>query len=277
MLPDKKALILAEVAEGTGAAICLEAEPSGVQAGLCLWFGDLKRTHSPIVTLRPLGLRRFEARLTFGMFAADTIRQMQKADLEEIQLARALVASVTRYAEMQISGDQPLGAWSITDGSFSITAQKKDIEARFGDEALVAVCRELVTPLLAAMAELYGYDPVVDSLQTGHEVHLEGAMSLHLVRKRERNPRNRLLCLRLHGEACTICGIKPSSVYGGAGAIMEVHHLQPLSLATEPRLYDPATALVPLCPNCHAAVHTRRPLPWSPSEIRQLMPGAAGK
>ena len=31
--------------------------------------------------------------------------------------------------------------------------------------------------------------------------------------------------------------------------------------------YDPATDLIPLCPNCHRAVHTRRPVPWTPANL----------
>lgn len=271
MLPEKKALILQEVCEGTGAAICLEDDPSGIQSGLRLWFGDLDRSHSPIVTLKPLGLRRLEATLSFGKFAADTIKQMQSAQDEEVQLARALVASVAGSADLRISGNQTLENWRILDGSFTISAQKKGIVARFDDETLVAVCRELVTPLLAAMAELCGYDPVEEPLPPDHEMHFEGSISLQLIKRRERNPRNRLLSLRLHGTVCMICGLDPEQTYGGAGGIIEVHHLQPLSASDGARLYNPATDLVPLCPNCHRAVHTRRPLPWTPEELRALI------
>lgn len=269
MLAAKQALILREVEEGTGATINLELDRSGIQSGLRLWFADLPRSNGPIVTLRPAGLSRFEATLAFGNFSAATIAQMAKADAEEHQLARALVASVARNAELSISGDQHLDDWVIADGTFTIRAEKRGIDSRFGDEALTSTCREMVIPLLAAMAELYGYDPVAEPELPDGEV--EGAVSLAVVKRRERNPRNRLLCLRIHGTSCKVCQADLEARYGDAGMIIEVHHLQPLSLIGEPREYDPNTDLVPLCPNCHRAVHTRRPAPWTPEELRERL------
>jgi len=119
MLAEKQALIRREVEEGTGAAICLEEDRSGVQTAIRLWFADLERSHSPMVTLRPTGLRRFEAKLAFGNFAADTIRQMRQASAEEVQLARALVASVASSADLKIGNNQTTDDWMIDNGSFT--------------------------------------------------------------------------------------------------------------------------------------------------------------
>lgn len=268
MLATKETLILREVEEGTGAKIAAEPYQKTIQSGIRLWFGDLGRTRSPIVTLRPRGLHRFEARLTFGNFAATTIRQMQQAGDEEVQLARALVKSVSKSADLRIETDQSLDSWSIDEENFTIVAEKKGIDQRFADDALAATCRELVIPILAAMAELYGYDPVEEVDAEDQAPLMEGSVRLSRVKLRERNPRNRLLCLRIHGAECMICRLDPRSFYGNAGSIIEVHHLQPLSLSGEARTYDPASDLVPLCPNCHRAVHMRRPVPWTPEEIR---------
>lgn len=267
MLPEMRLIIRREVEEGTGAAISIEVERGAAQAGICLWFSDLDRSHSPCVTLRPKGLRRFEAQLSFGSFAADTIQQISQAKPEEIQLARALVSSVARNAAVEISNGQGLNEWIVDSGRFRIYAEKRGIESRFGEDALVATCRELVTPLLAAMAELYGYDPIEDLAP--EEGFFEGAVQLALIRRRERNPRNRLLCLRVHGSSCKICGLDPNQKYGVAGSIIEVHHLQPISLNGGVRQYDPAVDLIPLCPNCHRAVHTSSPVPWTPLEIQE--------
>jgi 5-methylcytosine-specific restriction protein A len=268
MLAAKQSFILREVEEGTGAAICLEEDRSGMQTGLRLWFADLPRSHSPIISLRPVGLRRFRATLTFGSFAADTISQMNHADPEEVQLARALVASVAGSAAVRFGDEQSLDSWYINDGSFSLTAEKSDIAERFEDDALTATCRELVIPILAAMAELYGYDAIEEAVDPAGEI--EGALSISVVRRRERNPRNRLLALRIHGELCKVCGFDPGSRYPGLRSIIEVHHIHPLSALSEPRAYDPSEDLIPLCPNCHRAAHTRRPLPWSPDELRAM-------
>ncbi len=269
MLAAKQSLILREVEEGTGAAIGLEEDRSGMQTGLRLWFSDLPRSHSPIVTLRPAGLRRFQATLTFGNFAADTIGQINRADAEEIQLARALIASVAKSATIRFADGQSLDDWRIPDRGFSLTAEKRNITERFEDDALAATCRELVIPILAAMAELYGYDPIEEPVGPAGEI--EGELSASVIRRRERNPRNRLLALRIHGELCKICGFDPARQFPVLRSIIEVHHIQPLSSLGAPRAYDPSVDLIPLCPNCHRAAHTRRPLPWSPTELRAML------
>lgn len=270
MLADRQELIRREVAEGTGAAVGIEVVRTGLQGGLKLWFEDLGRARSPLVELVPQGLKRYKAQLRFGNFAAETIAQMRRADDEEKQLARALVRSIADQAEVSVAG-QPLDAWEITDGSFAITASQKGVENRFADDALAATCRAMVIPMLAAMAELYGYDPVLPDEPTDPEALMEGAVRVSLVTRRERNPRNRLLCLRIHGRSCLVCGLDPQERYGCAGGIIEVHHIQPLSLGEGARPYSPETDLVPLCPSCHRAAHTRRPVPWSPDELKAML------
>lgn len=267
MLAAQQDLIRREVEDGTGAAVGMQTFREGAQTGLRLWFEDLGRARSPIVELTPKGLKRYETRLRFGSFAGETVAQMHAADGEERQLARALVRSVADAAEITIPS-QSLEDWEVTGGDFTITALQKGVENRFGPDALTATCRATVIPLLGAMAELYGYDPVLPpDLPDAGEV-LEGAVKISVVKRRERNPRNRLLCLRIHGAVCSVCGLDPAELYGDAGGVIEVHHIQPLSLFGEPRVYDPATDLIPLCPTCHRAAHTRRPLPWSPDELR---------
>lgn len=268
MLGAKRSLIHREVEEGTGASIGLEVDQAALQSGLKLWFADLPRSHSPIVTLRPLGLHGFQAKLGFGNFAADTIEQMKRAGPEDVQLARALVASIAKGATVTFADGQTLGEWQVGHRGFALVAEKRNIAERLNDDTLAETCRELVIPLLAAMAELYGYDPVEEPLPAGE---VEGAVTLSAVRKRERSPRNRLLALRLHGSTCKVCGIDPQDRYDAIGPLIEIHHVQPLSSLGEPRAYDPATDLIPLCPNCHRAAHKKRPLPWSPDELRERL------
>lgn len=270
MLTSKQNLVRDQIIEGTGAEVDLEVEVSSSQTGLKIWFADIGKSQSPIVGLFPTGLHRYEARLWFGNFAAPTIAQLQRAGAEEIQLARALIRSVTSVAKVTLNAGQTLENWTVRDGNFTITAEKRDIENRYDDDTLISTCQELVVPILAAMAELYGYDLIDESIEPSGDLELEGALTLATIRRRERSPRNRLLCLRLHKEICSVCGLDPRRVYGDAGGIIEVHHLQPLSLQDGPRPYDPATDLIPLCPSCHRAIHTRRPVPWTPNDLKLL-------
>ena len=123
---------------------------------------------------------------------------------------------------------------------------------------------------MAAMAELIGYD-VIEDLRHEEVPAYEGAILQSVVKRRERNPRNRLLCIRIHGERCFACGSEPRMTYGDAGSIIEVHHLEPLALLMESRPYDPRTDLVPLCPNCHRMVHTKRPIPLTMDDLKAIL------
>ena len=57
-------------------------------------------------------------------------------------------------------------------------------------------------------------------------------------------------------------------LYGEIGKdYIEVHHIIPVSEYGEERLIDPLEELVPVCPNCHALLHRRKP-PYSINELK---------
>lgn len=273
MITDRIQLILGELQEGTGAAFAGTVRHDRLRRSLKIWFADLDERHGPVAELVPYGLRGHHVKLGFGNFSAAVIRQMQQAVEEDVQLARALVASIRPGVVLEMPGQDP-ASWLIRDGSFRISATVRNLDGPHSDQALAATCREVIVPLMAAMAELIGYDLIDSPEEAGDDIP-EGALLRSVVRRRERNPRNRLLCIRIHGERCAACGMDPRARYGAAGSVIEVHHRQPLCTLGQPRAYDPRTDLVPLCPTCHRAVHTRRPLPYSPEELRDLM-GAGG-
>lgn len=270
MLARKLNLIADALAQGTGAAIAVRVLDAGRRKGLRIWFNDLDEKHGPVAELKPHGLKSHGISLGFGSFSSRVMEQISNASPEDIQLARSLVNSVARSAEIDIPG-QPRDEWLIQNGDFRIEARyRHDRNLPHKDEAITETCREVIIPLMAAMAELIGYD-VVEDPSSSETPDVEGDLSRATVSKRERNPRNRLLCLRIHGVKCGCCGLDPKSLYGDAGSIIEVHHLEPVSMLEYPRPYDPETDLVPLCPNCHRAVHTRRPWPLSLEELASFM------
>lgn len=87
----------------------------------------------------------------------------------------------------------------------------------------------------------------------------EGASERVVLNKYERNPQARAACIAAHGTACTVCGIDFAKAYGPefAGKI-EVHHIVPLSEIGEEYVVDPINDLVPVCPNCHTALHSKK-------------------
>lgn len=272
MIAAKRQIIADSLLSGTGAEVAMAIDTDSLRSGMRLWFADLEERHGPVAELKPHGLKSHRVRLTFGNFSGAVIRQMGQAPIEDQQLARALVSSIGSEHEVSING-QDLADWTVADGSFQLQALVRHVEGPDTDEAVRRTCQEVIVPIMAAMAELIGYDMV--EAETAEETPAyEGAVHPAAVKRRERNPRNRLLCIRLHGDRCGACGGDPRQIYGREIGIVEVHHLEPLASLAEPRPYDPACDLIPLCPSCHRAVHTRRPVPLSITELQKLMENA---
>jgi 5-methylcytosine-specific restriction protein A len=269
MLSAKKELILKELAEGTGAAVAAVSDMSGLRSCMRIWFGDLDEKHGPVAELRAHGLKGHRVTLTFGNFSGSVLSQILAASPEDVQLARALVASIRPEVDVDIPG-QSMPEWKVMNGAFRMVATVRNQDRPLEDSAVIATCRDVIVPIMAAMAELIGYD-VIEERQGDEASACEGAILQSVVRRRERNPRNRLLCIRIHGERCFACGFEPRLTYGDAGSIIEVHHLEPVALLLKPRPYDPRTDLVPLCPNCHRTVHTRRPIPLAMDDLKAIL------
>lgn len=270
MLAGKRNLIAEALKQGTGAAIAVRTLDAGKRKGLRIWFNDLDEKHGPVAELKPRGLKSHDVSLSFGAFSASVLGQIKRADAEDVTLARSLVRSVARSAKIDIPG-QSATEWLVRDGTFRIEARyRHEQNLPHEDAAIYETCREVIVPLMAAIAELIGYD-VYEDPSASEIPEVEGGLSRATVSRRERNPRNRLLCLRIHGAQCRCCGLDPKDRYGDAGEIVEVHHLEPVSMLESPRPYDPEMDLVPLCPNCHRSVHTRRPWPLTPEELAAMM------
>lgn len=103
--------------------------------------------------------------------------------------------------------------------------------------------------------------------------YVEGAVRRVTVSAYERDPAARAACIRKHGDRCFVCGISFVKAYGDIGkGFIHVHHKKPLaSLHGEYRL-DVARDLIPVCPNCHAMLHTSDP-PLAIDELKRILVG----
>lgn len=96
----------------------------------------------------------------------------------------------------------------------------------------------------------------------------EGAVKKVLVNAYERNPKARRDCVRHFGYGCQVCGMSFEDVYGEIGKrFIHVHHKKPVALRQKEYQVDAKRDLIPVCPNCHAMLHTRRP-PLGINELR---------
>lgn len=86
----------------------------------------------------------------------------------------------------------------------------------------------------------------------------------------ERNPINRKICLDSHGFSCKVCAMDFNKEYGDLGkGFIHVHHVIELSLIREAYVVDPVNDLVPVCPNCHAMLHRKKPA-LTVKELREI-------
>jgi 5-methylcytosine-specific restriction protein A len=241
-------------------------DPTGARSGLSFWFENYNRSNGPIFSIRPAGLKRHIISVKFGTYATACIDHINdRASPEDNSVAYALVEQLDHRFGVKLSGNALEPDWQINK-EFKLVVERK-ISDQQDESAILESVDSVMMPLMAAMAELIGYEEIDEQ----KEGVIEGSLIEAVVRKRERNPRSRMLCLSLHGEFCGVCGVNPKDEYSiQARSILEVHHIEPLSESSSPKIYDPAVDLIPLCPNCHRAIHTRKPA-YTPEELKELL------
>lgn len=88
----------------------------------------------------------------------------------------------------------------------------------------------------------------------------EGAVRQVPVNAYERNREARRQCIAHYGPRCAVCGHTLEDIYGEAGKdLIHVHHLRELADVGQEYRVDPIKDLRPVCPNCHAVIHSRKP------------------
>lgn len=96
----------------------------------------------------------------------------------------------------------------------------------------------------------------------------EGAKKQIIVNIYERNVHAREECIKKYGYQCVICQFDFEKTYGEIGkSFIHVHHIKPLSEIDDRYVINPIEDLRPVCPNCHAMLHKRKPA-YSIAEIK---------
>lgn len=85
---------------------------------------------------------------------------------------------------------------------------------------------------------------------------IEGFYRETTTRVKSRSRKLREQCLKLNGRVCAVCGFDPVKFYGERFAnLIQVHHVNPMANSGE--RVTTVEDLVPLCPNCHIAIHLK--------------------
>ena len=149
-----------------------------------------------------------------------------------------------------IRSNHPNWRWATYPRSY--TTIKDSIESRF---------REL----------LEGFQKVFT--QAENELS-EGKIDSLLITRYERNPLARQLCIQHYGTSCTVCEFSFGDYYGEEFEnYIHVHHIKPISSRGGQYRIDPIRDLRPICPSCHAVIHSKTP-PLSITSLRKIIKSA---
>lgn len=122
----------------------------------------------------------------------------------------------------------------------------------------------------SSLALLYEENFFLPEEVSDDEQFVEGARRRISINAYERNPKARTKCIERYGAKCCICNFDFGEVYGEvARNYIHVHHLRPLYEIGAEYKVD-VEDLRPVCPNCHAVLHRRRPA-YSIEEVRAFL------
>ncbi|HUP77181.1 MAG TPA: hypothetical protein VM260_01380 [Pirellula sp.] len=125
--------------------------------------------------------------------------------------------------------------------------------------------------LLESHREEIAVQPSYDDLPGDDSNYPEGSVSQVLRNSYERSEAARDACIRHHGTTCVVCCFNFGQKYGPkVEGLIHVHHLRELSAIGKLYLVDPILDLRPVCPNCHAVIHSCSPA-MSIQEVRKLL------
>ena len=231
-----------------------------------------------------LGWRRVDVQVQPGSFAGELLHSMGATD-EGGRQAFVAVLKACRddggEVELAVNGvalapeDEQL--WTGEWKSLTLLVQRGMLDLNQGDaeadERVVAIWTSRVAAAVLALLPVEPIDdgespepetPEVAGLPEGAKIRVE-------MNRYERDRRNRAAALAIHGYSCKACGVDLSEQYGDAAAgFIEVHHTTPVSQVGAGYIINPATDLVPLCPNCHGVAHRRSP-PYTVDELREML------
>ena len=106
---------------------------------------------------------------------------------------------------------------------------------------------------------------------TKPEKYKEGTTRTISVNLYERSSSARKACIEHYGWNCSVCGFNFQDRYGVIGKeFIHVHHLISLAKIDDGYEVNPITDLRPVCPNCHAMIHSETP-PISLEDLRSIL------
>jgi len=225
-----------------------------------------------------LGWRSITLSLTPGAFAGPLVMAMGEADEGArptfLGLARICVESKAAVS-LKVDGIElnphDLSGWPSEWHRVGLSLVKSPAVVNTEDDAANDMeLRVWVQRYLSLALSLMPVEELEPEAALNPEGLPEGASVRIEVNRYERSRINRAACIELHGDSCLVCEFNFGRAFGEAGrGFIHVHHVIPVSELGPGYRVNPASDLVPLCPNCHGMAHRFVP-PASVEQLREL-------
>ncbi|TGM33906.1 HNH endonuclease [Leptospira levettii] len=161
------------------------------------------------------------------------------------------------------------------DKEFLDKIDPNHIQQWFPQQSGISINNELIDSLETSWFEFFskniriGQNLVLsDSNIDLNQAYVEGKSKEVLLTRYERNPLARKRSLEYHGYSCKICDFNFELNFGEIRrGFIHVHHVNPISTIGQEYSINPIVDLIPVCPNCHAMIHSKTPA-YSIEEIK---------
>lgn len=222
-----------------------------------------------------LGWRRLTAEFIPGNFAASLLAQMQNADPDKRSLFSVFAVNLLENGaslSMVVNGINVdtlnTDSWPANWNSLKLVLQKANLILEDNADYNINEALPWLYGFLGLCLSLLPIEQVDEQTSDGTT---EGKILEVRVKRYERSKINRAACIQIHGQSCLICGFNFQDYYGDLGTdFIHVHHVVPLSEINSEYICNPAKDLIPVCPNCHAMLHRKKPV-LTPQELSQVV------
>lgn len=183
----------------------------------------------------------------------------------QVQALSRRIADLETWREQAESVLSPLHAQSL---NLQLPVNDAELED-FTELADLAISSPPVHMDYSEMEDLRYEDELANE---GFGLYVEGERQERLTRRYERSREARNRCLEINGYRCKVCSLSLSDVYGViAKKIIHVHHLRPISEIGKEYTVDPEIDLVPVCPNCHTIIHSKKGGMYTVEEVKKMI------
>ncbi|MDP2035144.1 MAG: HNH endonuclease [Polaromonas sp.] len=166
-----------------------------------------------------------------------------------------LSASGARKKVFEVIGD-----YFFTDDSESVEGYCHQRAAQLTNLGASQVWQDCGGSYAQGQNQRWTFAQCRDTPQALDTVYIEGGRYEVRSTAIERNPDARAKCLDHYGYSCRVCSFNFEEEFGIEGrAFIHVHHRVDIAQSTGAYKVDPIRDLIPLCPNCHAMAHRKRP------------------